>query len=56
VVAGGIVLSVVWSRALPAEPSSVRVHRDSLGHHHAKRQAARAYKKVARQRQDAARK
>lgn len=30
--AGGIVLTVVWSRALPAEPSSVRVYRDSLGH------------------------
>ncbi|MFI6856835.1 RNA-guided endonuclease InsQ/TnpB family protein [Streptomyces sp. NPDC050416] len=30
--AGGIVVTVVWSRGLPAEPSSVRVHRDSLGH------------------------
>ncbi|MEV6033815.1 transposase [Nonomuraea sp. NPDC052116] len=30
--AGGIVLTVVWSRDLPAEPSSVRVYRDSLGH------------------------
>ncbi|MFI7636715.1 RNA-guided endonuclease InsQ/TnpB family protein [Nonomuraea sp. NPDC049400] len=30
--AGGIVLSVVWSRDLPGEPSSVRVYRDSLGH------------------------
>lgn len=29
--AGGIVLSVVWSRGLPAEPSSVRVYRDSVG-------------------------
>ena len=29
--AGGIVLTVVWSRALPAEPSSVRVYRDPLG-------------------------
>ncbi len=29
--AGGIVLSVVWSRALPADPSSVRVYRDGLG-------------------------
>ncbi len=28
----GIVVTVVWSRKLPAEPSSVRVHRDSLGH------------------------
>lgn len=33
--AGGIVLSVVWSRGLPAEPSSVRVHQDSLGHWYA---------------------
>lgn len=30
--AGGIVLTVVWSRRLPAEPSSVRVYRDSIGH------------------------
>ncbi|MCX4456765.1 transposase [Streptomyces sp. NBC_01728] len=30
--AGGIVLRVVWSRDLPAEPSSVRVYRDSVGH------------------------
>ncbi|GAA2894187.1 MULTISPECIES: RNA-guided endonuclease InsQ/TnpB family protein [Streptomyces] len=30
--AGGIVLTVVWSRGLPAEPSSVRVYQDSLGH------------------------
>ncbi|MFH9735577.1 RNA-guided endonuclease InsQ/TnpB family protein [Streptomyces sp. NPDC017260] len=30
--AGGIVLSVVWSRELPGEPSSVRVYQDSLGH------------------------
>jgi putative transposase len=29
--AGGIVLTVVWSRELPAEPSSVRVYRDPLG-------------------------
>jgi putative transposase len=33
--AGGIVLTVVWSRPLPAEPSSVRVYRDSLGHWYA---------------------
>ncbi|WP_264372875.1 RNA-guided endonuclease InsQ/TnpB family protein [Nonomuraea phyllanthi] len=33
--AGGIVLTVVWSRALPAEPSSVRVYRDRLGHWYA---------------------
>ncbi|MGV9910700.1 RNA-guided endonuclease InsQ/TnpB family protein [Streptomyces tendae] len=30
--AGGIVVRVVWSRKLPAEPSSVRVYQDSLGH------------------------
>ncbi|WP_254395745.1 transposase, partial [Streptomyces sp. AC512_CC834] len=30
--AGGIVVSVVWSRELPGEPSSVRVYQDSLGH------------------------
>ncbi|MET9895777.1 transposase [Streptomyces sp. NPDC006465] len=33
--AGGIVLAVVWSRDLPAGPSSVRVYRDSLGHWYA---------------------
>ncbi|MFG2297706.1 RNA-guided endonuclease InsQ/TnpB family protein [Streptomyces sp. NPDC048603] len=33
--AGGIVLTVVWSRDLPAAPSSVRVYRDSLGHWYA---------------------
>ncbi|MCX5392762.1 transposase [Streptomyces sp. NBC_00094] len=33
--AGGIVLAVVWSRELPAAPSSVRVYRDSLGHWYA---------------------
>ncbi|MFE9170824.1 RNA-guided endonuclease InsQ/TnpB family protein [Streptomyces kebangsaanensis] len=33
--AGGIVLTVVWSRDLPAEPSSVRVYRDSIGHWYA---------------------
>jgi putative transposase len=30
--AGGIVVSVVWSRELPSEPTSVRVSRDALGH------------------------
>ncbi|MFE9923210.1 RNA-guided endonuclease InsQ/TnpB family protein [Streptomyces sp. NPDC005774] len=30
--AGGIALTVVWSRELPAVPSSVRLHQDSLGH------------------------
>lgn len=29
---GNIALTVVWSRELPAEPSSVRVYRDSVGH------------------------
>ncbi|MER6830829.1 transposase [Streptosporangium sp. NPDC000563] len=33
--AGGIALTVVWSRVLPAEPSSVRVYRDPLGHWYA---------------------
>ncbi|MGW5231354.1 RNA-guided endonuclease InsQ/TnpB family protein [Streptomyces nodosus] len=33
--AGGIVLTVVWSRYLPSVPSSVRVYRDSLGHWYA---------------------
>lgn len=33
--AGGIVLNVVWSRDLIAEPSSVRVYRDCLGHWYA---------------------
>lgn len=33
--AGGIALAVVWSRGLPADPTSVRVHRDSLGHWYA---------------------
>ncbi|MFC4059109.1 RNA-guided endonuclease InsQ/TnpB family protein [Planomonospora corallina] len=30
--AGGIILTVVWSRDLPADLSSVRVYRDSPGH------------------------
>ncbi|MFG2415030.1 RNA-guided endonuclease InsQ/TnpB family protein [Streptomyces goshikiensis] len=34
-VAGGIVVSVVWSRELPKPPSSVRVYQDSLGHWYA---------------------
>ncbi|MFF3352558.1 RNA-guided endonuclease InsQ/TnpB family protein [Streptomyces sp. NPDC002917] len=33
--AGGISLTVVWSRDLPRPPSSVRVYRDSLGHWYA---------------------
>ncbi|QIY57125.1 transposase [Streptomyces sp. RPA4-5] len=33
--ASGIVLTVVWSRDLPSDPTSVRVYRDSLGHWHA---------------------
>lgn len=31
----GVAIPVVWSRALPSEPSSVRVYRDSLGHWYA---------------------
>ncbi|MEU0579487.1 transposase [Streptomyces griseoincarnatus] len=34
-VAGGIALTVVWSRDLPAVPTSVRVHQDSFGHWYA---------------------
>ncbi|MFG3405744.1 RNA-guided endonuclease InsQ/TnpB family protein [Streptomyces sp. NPDC048142] len=30
--AGGIPVTVVWSRELPHEPSSVRVYQDSVGH------------------------
>ncbi|MFI6944871.1 RNA-guided endonuclease InsQ/TnpB family protein [Streptomyces sp. NPDC050422] len=33
--AGGVALTVVWSRDLPADPTSVRVYRDSLGHWYA---------------------
>ncbi|PJJ02564.1 putative transposase-like DNA-binding protein [Streptomyces sp. 2333.5] len=33
--AGGIALTVVWSRDLPTPPSSVRVYRDSVGHWYA---------------------
>ncbi|MFJ8943682.1 RNA-guided endonuclease InsQ/TnpB family protein [Streptomyces sp. NPDC102395] len=33
--AGGIVLRPVWSRELPAAPSSVRVYRDAVGHWYA---------------------
>ncbi|MFF0161586.1 RNA-guided endonuclease InsQ/TnpB family protein [Streptomyces sp. NPDC005263] len=33
--AGGIILTVVWSRDLAGEPSSVRVYQDSLGHWYA---------------------
>jgi putative transposase len=33
--AGGIVLTVVWSRDLPGEASSVRVYRDGIGHWYA---------------------
>ncbi|WP_405860233.1 transposase [Streptomyces sp. NBC_01515] len=33
--AGGVVLTVVWSRHLPAEPSSVRVYRESAGDRYA---------------------
>jgi putative transposase len=34
-VAGGLSIPVVWSRQLPAEPSSVRIYRDSIGHWYA---------------------
>ncbi len=33
--AGGIAVTVVWSRDLPADPTSVRIFRDSLGHWYA---------------------
>lgn len=33
--AGGTVLTVAWSRDLPAAPSSVRVYRDAVGHWYA---------------------
>ncbi|QTZ94229.1 transposase [Streptomyces auratus AGR0001] len=33
--AGGIALTVVWSRDLPTLPSSVRVYRDGIGHWYA---------------------
>jgi putative transposase len=33
--AGGLSIPVVWSRQLSAEPSSVRVYRDSIGHWYA---------------------
>lgn len=33
--AGGIAVTVVWSRELSARPSSVRVYRDSIGHWYA---------------------
>ncbi|KRV46901.1 transposase [Wenjunlia vitaminophila] len=33
--AGGIALTVVWSRDLPAAPSSVRVYQDCVGHWYA---------------------
>ncbi|NYJ34033.1 RNA-guided endonuclease InsQ/TnpB family protein [Nocardiopsis aegyptia] len=32
--AGGLALTVVWSRDLPADPTSVRVYQDPLGHWH----------------------
>ncbi|MFG2842388.1 RNA-guided endonuclease InsQ/TnpB family protein [Kitasatospora sp. NPDC048296] len=33
--AGGIVVTVVWSRDLPGDPSSVRVYQDAIGHWYA---------------------
>ena len=35
VLPGGVTVPVVWSRDLPSEPTSVRVHRDSLGYWYA---------------------
>lgn len=35
VLAGGVSIPVVWSRALPSAPKSVRVSQDSLGHWYA---------------------
>lgn len=35
VLAGGIVVPVVWSRDLPSDPSSVRIYQDPLGHWYA---------------------
>lgn len=35
VLAGGIAVTVVWSRPLATDPTSVRVYRDSLGHWYA---------------------
>lgn len=32
---GGVIIPVVWSRPAPADPASVRVFRDSLGHWYA---------------------
>ncbi|MGW8761256.1 RNA-guided endonuclease InsQ/TnpB family protein [Streptomyces sp. NPDC055815] len=51
--AGGIVLTVVWSRDLP-EPAKGKP--GSNGYKTARRQAAKLHKKIARQRQDTARK
>lgn len=33
--AGGVLVTVIWSRELPSVPSSVRVYQDSLGHWYA---------------------
>ncbi|MEV6479930.1 transposase [Streptomyces sp. NPDC051576] len=33
--AGGVVLTLVWSRDVPSDPTSVRVHQDALGHWYA---------------------
>ncbi|MFJ8109047.1 RNA-guided endonuclease InsQ/TnpB family protein [Streptomyces sp. NPDC096132] len=33
--AGGITLTVVWSRELPTDPSSVRIYQDGIGHWYA---------------------
>lgn len=43
----GVVIPVVWSRALPSDPSSVQVHRDSLGHWYASFVVRRAIQPLA---------
>ncbi|MFF1356324.1 RNA-guided endonuclease InsQ/TnpB family protein [Streptomyces sp. NPDC058297] len=45
--AGGIGLTVVWSRDLPGPPSSVRIYRDSLGHWYASFVVAAATESLA---------
>ncbi|MGV9748364.1 RNA-guided endonuclease TnpB family protein, partial [Rhodococcus zopfii] len=42
----GVSVPVVWSRALPSEPSSVRITRDSLGHGYASFVVTRAAEPV----------
>ncbi|MET7943990.1 transposase [Streptomyces sp. NPDC005302] len=45
--AGGIALTVVWSRDLPSNPTSVRVYRDSLGHWYASFVVETAFEQLA---------